>query len=118
MVDKCTAPKKASQVGINTQNPDAEALLGLQRFFRAVEHHLRLATVHGDDSLNADLAAGVFLEIAKAGPVVVPDHNGEVLARIPLIDVDERRFSLLRAAVWIPVTLPQTVAVSPAWEEA
>ena len=38
----------------------------------------RACLMLGDSSMSADLAASVFLEVAKGGPVIVPDHTGEM----------------------------------------
>jgi len=39
--------------------------------------------------VRADLAANVLIEVAERGPVIVPDHHGEILAGIGLVEVDE-----------------------------
>jgi hypothetical protein len=44
--------------------------------------------------MGAELATCVLVEVAESSAIVVPDHNCEILARIWLVEVDERRLAL------------------------
>jgi len=63
----------------------------LQRFWTS-EYHFGLTAIFGNDPVGAYLGPAYFSRPPNA--IIVPDHHGEVLGRIRLVEIDECRLAL------------------------